>query len=785
MVSALAFTACTPDSFEGANGQIPSLDGVEPIIVVDQEINQVTLTLPAGLKGVMPVWNIYKDGSDKEKGDRNTINGFKRIYATAGDYVVEMKLMNRNGISDGMKTYTFHVDNTIMSFEKYTTLLCGGVADASKEWRIDNSKQGHLGCGPTGTTGLEWWSAGPDDKKDWGVYENRLKFGSDMSYTYYPGESGTMYVNHACWQIFGNNTSEPADDYCTPSTEQTVEFEYVVEGDDLYLTFPAHTQFPYMPNPETWDAPKYLVESMTGSEINLVTDNGGIAWHCILTSGAAAVQFKGFKYDSEYNLWKSVDAAGAFDFHYYYAPGWAQIADPGFAQNGNEYTFTLPEATTDQWQAQCPLKPVTPLHLSADKTYDFSCVISSDKDLPGVTVKLTDVNSGDNFVFVERVPVKAYEDYVFYVHDVNNLSADADCELFFDFGGNPANTAVTIKSITLKDAAFDDGTVLPSDEPEATPSVDWREADNLLAGADFSDISYYYAPGWAQIANPETKVDGGAYTLTLPEATSDQWQCQFTFHNTGVKIDPAKKYDFRVILNSTNAFNGATIKLTQEDNDNTYLTADRHEIKAAYEDLVFEFVGMSAEGIDNLKIVYDFAGAPAGTEITVKDMLLQEHQASADELEWNADAADNLWSASDVPNSFYYAPGWAQLPNPVVTQNGRAYSFELPEATSDQWQAQITTETGIRTSADGKYDFQVVLTSDKDIKGVTVKLTMVGNDDVFFTADRHDLSAYEEKAIRFAGMAGLDIDKVKLVLDFGGNPADTHIEVKDIILRKQ
>lgn len=789
LVSAVALTACTPDSFDGANGQIPSLENVEPVVVVDQEINQVTLSLPSGLKNVMPIWIMYDNkGTDKEKITYSTVNGLKLIKPKAGDYDVEFKLMNRNGISDGAKSFSYHIDKTQMDFTKYTTLLCGGTENSSKEWRIDNDKQGHLGCGPIGTTGTEWWNANPNDKAAFGVYDNRMKFGSDMKYTYYPGESGTMYVNHNCWQLFGDNASEPADDYCTTSTEQTVEFEFNVEGDDLYLTFPEHTQFPYIPHPSFWANPRFRVESMTGNEINLVADieDGGISWHYILTSGAAAVVFKGFDYNSEYNIWKGIDEAAQFDNHYYYAPNWAPIeGGPGFAQNGNEYTFTLPVATTDQWQAQYAIKPMNPLHLSADKKYDFSCVINSTTDLPGVTVKLTDVNSGDNYVFVERVPVKAYEDYVFYVHNVNNLSADADCELFFDFGGNPDNTAVSIKKITLKDAANDDGTVVPSEEPDApTASVEWREADNLLKGANFGEISYYYAPGWAQIDNPETKVENGAYTLTLPEATSDQWQCQFTFNNTGVKIDPAKKYDFRVVLNTTNAFNGATIKLTQQDNDNVFLTADRHEIKEAYEDKVFEFVGMSAEGIDNLKIVYDFAGAPAGTEITVKDMLLQEHQASADEIEWNADAADNLWTADLVPNSFYYAPNWAQLPNPVVTQSGRAYSFELPEATVDQWQAQITTETNISTSADNKYDFQVVLTADKDIKGVTVKLTKVGDDNVFFTADRHDLSAYEEKAIRFASMPGLDIDKIKLVLDFGGNPADSHIEVKDIILKK-
>lgn len=60
--------ACSPDSFDGANGQIPSLEGVEPIVTVDQNLNQVTFALPSDLKGVMPLWIFYENkGTENEK----------------------------------------------------------------------------------------------------------------------------------------------------------------------------------------------------------------------------------------------------------------------------------------------------------------------------------------------------------------------------------------------------------------------------------------------------------------------------------------------------------------------------------------------------------------------------------------------------------------------------------------------------------------------------------------------------------------------------------------------
>ncbi len=402
-----------------------------------------------------------------------------------------------------------------------------------------------------------------------------------------------------------------------------------------------------------------------------------------------------------------------------------------------------------------------------------------------MTVKLTDINSGENYVFVERVDIKAYEDCVFYVSDVNNMTADADCELFFDFGGNPANTSITVKNIVVKDHANDDGTVLPSDDDTPAGSVEWREADNLLAGVTYDNVSVYYAhtSAWEQLPDFTHSYADGVHSISLPTATNAQWQAQYTLGNLGVATSADKNYDIRVKINSTTSFNGVTVKFVSQDDDNVYLTADVHEV-TAFEDKVIELVNLPGVDISNLKIVYDFGNCPDNTDITISDVILQEHQASADELTWDATAADNLWTEGLYPNSFYYAPGWAQIDNPKITQNGRSYTISLPSATSDQWQAQVTTETGIATSASEKYDFQVILTSNKDISGATIKLTQVGNDEAYYTADRHALTAYEPYAFRMVGMAGLDIDKIKLVLDFGGCSDGTEVEVSDIILRK-
>ncbi|MDO4195147.1 MAG: hypothetical protein Q4D33_03230 [Prevotellaceae bacterium] len=798
-------SSCSPDSFEGAdpNG-IPTLDGIEPVITVDQNINQVTFTLPADCKGCLPVWIFYENkGTEKEKVNYSTVNGLQRIFANAGDYEVEFKLMNRNGLSDGTKSCTFTIDNTIVNYDKYLTMLCGGKENAAKEWRIDNDKAGHLGCGEPATTGLNWWSAGANEKEGYGVYDCRLTFSSDYKYNFHPGESGQIYVNKDVVALGGPQ----GEDFCVDATEQEVEYKFETKGDDLYIVFPEHTFFPYIANDDIWNEPRYKVESITPSEINLVIDNGGIAWHYILTSGAAAVKFNGFKYDSEFNLWKTVDDTDAYSTHFWYAPNWNQIADPGFAKNGNEYTFTLPEATTDQWMAQCPLKPNDGvLHLSASKKYDMSCIISSNVDLPGVTVKLTDVNSGDNFVFVERVPVAAYEDYVFYVSDVNELSSDCDCELFFDFGGNPADATITVKNIVIKDHANDDGTVLPSDEPgaggeDATMDWDANAGTNLWKavedGSAFISVTPWFADnGWGQIGDPEWSHENGVWSVTMPEGMGgSQWQGQFPI-NTTLTAKKGKKYNFYCVVEADNDCPGVTIKFTETDDaekhDNNFFFADRHDIKA-FEPFIYKAEGVELPLNDAhaMSLFFDFGGTPAGTNVKISKIYFEET------VSMDYEDADNLWKAVDAGDAFisvtpWFADnGWGQIGDPEWSHSGNSWDLVIPEGMGgSQWQGQFPINTTLTADMNDTYNFSCTVEMDNDAPGVTIKLTETDDadkhDNNFFFADQHKISAYTPYVYTVKGVK-LPLNNahaLSLFFDFGGTPAGTNVKISNIVFKK-
>lgn len=781
LIGVFAMTSCSPDDFGTVdpNG-IPSLEGVEPVVQVDQTINQVTFSLPENCKGVMPIW-IF-DGKTY-----STVNGLKKIFTSAGDYTAEFKLMNKNGISDGSKSFTFHIDNTIFNFDKYYTLMCGGAegSEATKEWRIDNKAKGHMGCGPAGTTGTEWWSAGEDDKAAFGVYDNRVTFGANNTYTFDPGEAGTMYVNYGCTTF---NTTGATEDFTVPVEAKTVEYKFEVEGDDLYLTLPAETPFPYVPYDANWSSPRFKVESVTPSTINLVADNGDIAWHFILTSGAAEVKFTGFNYKHEANIWRPVDEKADYTTSFWYAPGWNQIADPGFKQDGDAYTFTLPQATSDQWQAQCFIIPNN-LQLESSKTYDFSCVISSTTDIDGVTVKIPNVADNGPALFTERFPVKAYEDYVFYITDCAGF--DDVAKLVLDFGGNKDNCEVTVKNIVLKDHAVDDGTVIPSVEPEPEgPQIIWADPnspENLLNSGKLTLASCWWAnDGWAQIGDPDVQITGNDVKITATEANGgSQWQGQVHL-NTGVVIEEGKSYDFKIVLAPTADIN-ATVKPHPEGDDNHFFTADQYMI-SAYEDNVVTVEGFVADfSTDNLVLTLDFPGCAAGTEISVKNIIIQEHNATAGPVVWaGVDTPDNLMSAANfVLNSCWWAnDGWAQIADPDVQISGRTAKITVTEANGgSQWQGQCHFGTGVAIEEGATYDFKITINTTANVNA-TVKPHPDGDDNHFITADQYQLAAYEDNVVKVEGYkADFSTSDLVLTLDFPGMPVGAVIEVKDIILQ--
>ena len=790
-------SACSPEKItHPSEAGIPSATQIEPVISVDQEINQVTFALPAGTKGLIPVWLFQDKTGDWTQ--YSAQNGLKKIFTTAGDYSVRMHLMNSNGMSPDFVQKTFHIDNTIMNFDKYNTMLTGG---SQKEWRIDNSVAGHMGCGPSGTSGTEWWSANPDDKKDWGVYDNRMTFVLEGNvYQFDPGAAGTIYVNTGISsEPYGSHNTNDGNDYLYPVEAQTAEWSWEVDGEDLYLILPANTYWPYYANVDFIANPRFKVESISTKSADLVIDNGEIAWHFTITSGAAEVKFNGFNYNHEANLWKPVDADGAHSYSFFYAPGWTQIADPEVSCAGGKYTFSLPSATSEQWQAQCFIIPTTDLPLSAATNYDFSCILNSSTDIKKVTLKLTDTANDGNFLFTENVNLTAFEDYVFYLSDLPGIDAAA-VKMVFDFGGNPDNTEVSVSNIVLKDHAIDDGTVLPSvpEDPVAGPEEYKYDSEaNLWKAADAAhSYSFFYAPSWSQLPDPEVENNGNEYLLKLPSATFAQWQAQFhIIPDNPVALESSKSYDFSVVLNSTTDIRAVTLKLTENGNDDNFLFTENVNL-TAFEDYIFDLSDLPGIDAAAVKMVFDFGGNPDNTEVTIKRIVLKDH-AIDDGTHKGAASGENpgggldtsgtdIWDNAKVSYTWWYSMAdWSGTLTPEISTISNGWKVVIPAGIGgSEWQGQTHFTLDAPASAAKKYDFCVTLNSSAACT-CTVKLAWEGNDTdhAFFYDGNVALSAYEDFQYIQSGVSpDADYDKLALFIDLGRTPAGAEVEIKDIHL---
>ena len=790
-------SACSPEKItHPSEAGIPSATQIEPVISVDQEINQVTFALPAGTKGLIPVWLFQDKTGDWTQ--YSAQNGLKKIFTTAGDYSVRMHLMNSNGMSPDFVQKTFHIDNTIMNFDKYNTMLTGG---SQKEWRIDNSVAGHMGCGPSGTSGTEWWSANPDDKKDWGVYDNRMTFVLEGNvYQFDPGAAGTIYVNTGISsEPYGSHNTNDGKDYLYPVEAQTAEWSWEVDGEDLYLILPANTYWPYYANVDFIANPRFKVESISTKSADLVIDNGEIAWHFTITSGAAEVKFNGFNYNHEANLWKPVDADGAHSYSFFYAPGWTQIADPEVSCAGGKYTFSLPSATSEQWQAQCFIIPTTDLPLSAATNYDFSCILNSSTDIKKVTLKLTDTTNDGNFLFTENVNLTAFEDYVFYLSDLPGIDAAA-VKMVFDFGGNPDNTEVSVSNIVLKDHAIDDGTVLPSvpEEPVAGPEEYKYDSEaNLWKAADAAhSYSFFYAPSWSQLPDPEVENNGNEYLLKLPSATFAQWQAQFhIIPDNPVALESSKSYDFSVVLNSTTDIRAVTLKLTENGNDDNFLFTENVNL-TAFEDYIFDLSDLPGIDAAAVKMVFDFGGNPDNTEVTIKRIVLKDH-AIDDGTHKGAASGENpgggldtsgtdIWDNAKVSYTWWYSMAdWSGTLTPEISTISNGWKVVIPAGIGgSEWQGQTHFTLDAPASAAKKYDFCVTLNSSAACT-CSVKLAWEGNDKdhAFFYDGNVALSAYEDFQYIQSGVSpDADYDKLALFIDLGRTPAGAEVEIKDIHL---
>jgi hypothetical protein len=168
-------------------------------------------------------------------------------------YTVTVIAYGTGGVS-ASKTFDVEV---LALYEPPADLLEMLHANSSRTWRIASEVDKHFGLGPAGgSVPFEWYGAGPGDKADTGMYDDRYTFNTDGTFTHDVGPDGFVFgrevlidelggsggvANGADIEqyVFGSYTANWA--LTAPSDEETINLTglgflgYYVGGDHKYI----------------------------------------------------------------------------------------------------------------------------------------------------------------------------------------------------------------------------------------------------------------------------------------------------------------------------------------------------------------------------------------------------------------------------------------------------------------------------------------------------------------------------------------------------------------------
>ncbi|MCQ2140026.1 MAG: DUF5121 domain-containing protein [Bacteroidales bacterium] len=746
--------ACAPEYITPDKTQLPEAGKLTPEITVDQATNYVTFSIKE--TGVVPMW-IF--GEDKVDGKANkkyayTGNGITLRMRDAGTHTVELKAYNANGVSLGSKMVEYTLENTYRDpFDPapyYQTL-------SVQDWYWLCDEDDHFGCGGAKGTneysadryGLNWWAAKANEKAGFSMYDDVLSFTADGKYKFNPGD-GKTYVNKDSG--FKPEFKTGDEDYVVDI--DAFECDYTVENawndagiEEIYLVLPEGKNLSYIPNPEMLKEARYQILDITKKKVTFIADQGSISWRYVFGPKGAV---PGLDYESAANLWKPADAEGGSTIGYYYAPGWNKIADPETTHNDDTYTFAFPAATSEQWQAQVFMTPTQNIAVSASKEYAISCLIQTNKDLPGVTIKFTQDGDDNNFLCADRVAVPAGKEFLYMVKGVTlSGGKDADAlKLVLDFGGNADDTKVSVRRLTVMEytapsAAIND---VPFAGGKADLSLTKGEAISLVGIEPtwwdpdfFEDGKFIAESGDYRIYNNESWLKvvpmSGGETASWDNGKA-LWIIGTGIHKPQENAEPGWTTDEKVDLPF--AKNGNKYQLT------AYITGPNFKV-FGQANWGFEVGGdmySSVEANDYLSI----NGFPNGAAsdngniwsgdafvegwyvMTITDNGDGTFAFACDkkkETFYDIEGETNLYRKATITPELWYSPAsWAGGLNPEYEIGANNdFSVVIPAETGGQeWMGQNKLHTGIATSNEKIYDFCCTLLCNEDVT-VTIKLT--------------------------------------------------------------
>ena len=820
LATTLLAVGCYPEILAPDQSQLPEASALDVVIDVDQATNYVTFTVKN--EGVVPMWIFGEDKVEDGKVSKRysyTVNGLKLRVRDAGEHQVEVKAYNANGMSVGSKIVTYSLENTYRDpFDPAPYMK-----KLANRWQWNYEVAGHFGCGSTTSVPTEWWAAGPNEKADWGIYDDVMTFTTDGKYSFDPGKDNLVYVN-AGFTALGTSPDGADFNVEIPAYETTYKIENNWNDagiEEIWLVLPEHKNLSYIPNQTIYDDPRFLVMDLTAKEVKLAAQNapngdGTISWYYnFVTAGATPME-----------LLAGADGKGK-----------AWVLDT--QAKGHLGCGESVENPAGWWSAGADEKSGTGLYDDAITFFpDGKYVYDSGEDgkmyinwgvtvigpnpgaEPDIDIEQADVEStftfdGETITLAANTPMVYVPSDLVYTTPVFHVKELTETTLVVVAENPGCYWQMIFKARDIKAPA---GPTLNGQELPATLSVSQGEVltvGNLNLADIWVDPDFFEADG----ANLKFKAVAGDYQFQYDKtakwikvvpmsgdakATYENGKALWIIGTGGGKPTAANaigwvtgeaplpmariaENKYQITLATVGGIESVKI-FGQPD----WGVEWKHDGYASFNaDGLFKLGDGTGGDKNDDGNIYHTDSEPGYYVFTVvdNDGILDMTITKVAQTVWDPAAESNLWLTANQTNMEFYSAltdAWSPNANPEYVADGNHYTLTFPaEVGSLQWQCQVKYKTlGFATSASKNYDFQVKILSKEDHPSITIKLVKEGDDNTFYCADKHAVKADEEYVYRLDNVPGIDMEDVQLVFDFGGAVGGSTLEYYDIIIQE-
>ena len=580
--------------------------------------NIVVLKNTSSVAGVA-LWDL--GNGTTMKGDEVTAT-----YPFKGDYTVTMSLYTTGGSATISKVISIAEDDYgLLDTPGFNALTGGADATDGKTWVFARYTYGHFGVGDINAApevnGPAWWQCDPKGKEGCSLYDNEYTFiqkGTKLIWK----NNGYIYTNENGMNHLGiaGEANAAVGDFDVPYVPAD-NLTFSLDEDNMTLTLSGNAFFGFY----TGDS-VYRIMRLTEHEMYVWCGSAaepGNAWYFILVPKDELAEPEPdpvippdpkpepeaawFRPNAPTNLLGS-----SVDYEQWFSGAdWAGGLEPTIAIK-NDIVITVPEGVGGgEWMGQFKIKTGVPAE--ARERFDFSCDITATQ-AGTATVKMTSAADGDDsFFYNGGVEVAAGATVNFEAADHMLFDETGSILLVFDFGRFPAGTVITLSNLCLQ---------------KHIPLSDKPEVVNLWPDATVTTAQWFSGPDWAGgLVADFTMLDGNGFELTVPEGTGgSEWMGQFSLHSD-IQALNSHRYEFSAKITST-AAGTITVKVSNdpEEDDAHLLNYDGNvSITTGTVNYKLKDIYPKPNDADALQIIFDFGRIPAGTKITVTDIVFQEY----------------------------------------------------------------------------------------------------------------------------------------------------------------